>query len=129
MTMSVTRVLEDDPELAERLSPQERAAVVDAAVARVETLRRGVWTEPDDPVRYRDGFGLLVLDGVLARRVNLERFECTELLGRGDVLRPWTFEGATLASVPTRVSWTVLEPVRMAALDRRFSLAVAHWPE
>jgi CRP-like cAMP-binding protein len=61
--------------------------------------------------------------------VNLEHFECTELLGQGDLLRPWSFEGAALASVPSGVTWTVIEPVRMAVLDRRFSVAIARWPE
>ena len=127
--MSVCRVLEEDLELAETVPERERGLAVDAAVARVESLDVGVWTEPDDPTRYRDGYGLLVTEGVLARRVNLERFECTELLGQGDLLRPWTFEGAAVASIPSRVKWTVIEPVRMAALDRRFSLATARWPE
>jgi CRP/FNR family cyclic AMP-dependent transcriptional regulator len=127
--MALARVLEDDSELTERLAPEERSAARESVVARVEALPRGVWTEPDDTERYRDGYGLLVLEGVLARGVNLERFECTELLGQGDLLRPWTFEGSALASVPTGVSWTVLEPVRMAVLDRRFALAVGRWPE
>ena len=127
--MSVTRVLEDDPELGERLSPEDRDDARQAGAARVETLKPGVWAEPDDPARYRDGYGLLVCDGLLARRVNLERFECTELLGQGDLLRPWTFEGMAVASIPTGVTWNVLEPVRLAVLDRRFALAVAQWPE
>jgi hypothetical protein len=72
---------------------------------------------------------LLVLEGLLARRVTLGRFDCTELLGQGDLLRPWNFEGASLASVPSKVTWNVVEPVRLAALDRRFALSVSSWPE
>ena len=127
--MGVTRVLDEDPDLGERLPTEDRALAVEASVARVEELGAGVWSEPDDPARYRDGYGLFVLDGVLARRVNLEGFECTELLGQGDLLRPWTFEGGGVASIKTRVSWNVIEPVRMAVLDRRFALATARWPE
>jgi hypothetical protein len=37
--------------------------------------------------------------------------------------------GASLASVPSRVTWNVVEPVRLASLDRRFAMSVAPWPE
>jgi hypothetical protein len=101
----------------------------DAAIARTESLPLGAWTEPDDPARYRDGFGLLVLGGTLARRVRVERFECTELLGQGDLLRPWASDALGAASIPSGVVWKVLEPVRFAVLDRAFALAMAPWPE
>jgi len=125
----VAHVLEQDPELGERLNIEEFGLASQAAIARVETIASGQWDEPDEPGRYRDGFGLLVLEGVLARRVRLERFECTELLGQGDLLRPWTFDAAALSSIPSRVTWNVLEPVRMAVLDRRYATATARWPE
>src|SRR5436305_13783271 len=127
--MAVARVLDEDPDLGERLTADDHAQAREASIARAESLDIGVWQEPDNPSNYRDGYGLLVLEGVLARRVNLERFECTELLGQGDLLRPWTFEGAAVSSIPTGVTWNVLEPVRLAVLDRRFALAVAQWPE
>jgi CRP-like cAMP-binding protein len=123
--LAVTRVLDEDPELGERLPVGERLKAEDAAIARTESLSEGTWTEPNDPARYRDGFGLLVLEGVLTRRVTIERFECTEVLGQGDLLRPWAFA----ASVPSCVAWTVLEPTRFAVLDRAFALAAAPWPE
>src|SRR3954452_21662217 len=125
----VAHVLEEDPELGERLRIEEFQQASEVAIARVETLGPGLWDEPDDPTSYRDGYGLLVLEGVIARRVTIDRFECTELLGQGDLLRPWTFHGATDSSIPSRVTWTVLKPVRMAVLDRRFATATARWPE
>ena len=127
--MSGTRVLEEDPDLYERLPEGERPRAAAEAIARVETLEAGLWDEPDSPDAHRDGFGLLVLDGMLARRVTLGRFDCTELLGQGDLLRPWTFAGAASASVTSKVTWNVVEPVRLATLDRRFALAVGPWPE
>jgi CRP/FNR family transcriptional regulator, cyclic AMP receptor protein len=125
----VAHVLSEDPELGDRLNREEFAQASEAAIARVETIGTGLWDEPDDPANYRDGYGLLVLEGVIARRVSLDRFECTELLGQGDLLRPWTFSGHAVSSIPSRVTWTVLEPVRMAVLDRRFATATARWPE
>jgi CRP/FNR family transcriptional regulator, cyclic AMP receptor protein len=125
--MAIARVLEEDPDLYERLPESQRARALAEAVAPVEVLGLGVWDEPADS-DHRDNLGLLVLDGILARRVTLGRFECTELLGPGDLLRPWSFASA-YGSVPSAVTWNVVHPVRLATLDRRFSLAVAPWPE
>ena len=127
--MAITRVLDEDPELAERVSGEDRAKAEDAAVARVETLANGLSRGPVDPDRHRDGYGMLVLDGIVARRVALGQFECTELLGQGDLLRPWTLENNESVSIPEDVTWNVLHPVRVAVLDRRFAMAVAPWPE
>src|SRR3954452_13754777 len=122
----LARVLEEDPELCERLPADQQGRAMAEAVARVQTLELGIWEEPDSPT---DGYGLLVLDGMLARRVTLGRFDCTELLGAGDMLRPWTFTSPATASVPSHVTWNVVEPVRLAVLDRRFALAIAPRPE
>lgn len=125
--MALARVLDEDPDLHDRVPDAERPRALAEAVARVQMMDPGVWDEPQTP-EHDDGFGLLVLDGMLARRVTLGRFDCTELLGAGDLLRPWSFAGS-FASVPSAVTWNVVEPVRLAALDRRFALAVSPWPE
>jgi CRP-like cAMP-binding protein len=127
--LAATRVLDEDPELGERLPVGERVKAEDAAIARIESLSEGTWTEPNDPAKYRDGFGLLVLDGILTRQVTIERFECTEVLGQGDLLRPRAFEAPGVASIPSCVVWTVLQPTRFAVLDRAFALATGPWPE
>jgi hypothetical protein len=127
--MALVRVLDEDPDLHDCVPNPDRTRALAEAVAQAETLDLGLWEEPDTDGAHRDGFGLLVLEGILARRVTLGRFDCTELLGQGDLLRPWSFTGTTLSSVPSRVTWNVVEPVRLATLDRRFALAVAPWPE
>lgn len=127
--MAVTRILDEDPELSERVPQDQRPRATQVALARTESLEIGLWDEPDSPDNHHDGFGILVLDGILARRVTLGRFDCTELLGQGDLLRPWTFESSLTSSIPSNVTWNVVSPVRMASLDRRFALSVAPWPE
>ena len=127
--MALARVLDEDPDLHERVPDSERNRATLEAVASVHALDLGVWDEPDTPNTHHDGFGLLVLEGMIARRVTLGRFDCTELLGQGDLLRPWSFAGAASASVSSKVTWNVVEPVRLAELDRRFALSIAPWPE
>ena len=126
--MSVTRVLQEDPDLCEGVPAEQRTRAIAEAVARIETFDIGTWDEAETQP-MRDGFGLLVLDGMVARRVTLGRFDCTELLGQGDLLRPWSFTTAATASVPSEVEWNVVEPLRVASLDRRFALTIGQWPE
>lgn len=90
-------------------------------------LATGTWTPPVDVADYRGWIGLLVLDGLLTRTVELSGLRAQELLGPGDVLRPW--EGGTGAgSLSAAVSWSVLERASVALLDERFAAAAARWP-
>jgi hypothetical protein len=69
-----------------------------------------------------------VLDGLLLRTVTACRRRTSELLGPGDVLRPWDGAGIP-ASVPFDVRWTVLERSRIAVIDRGLFDAAASRPE
>ena len=52
----------------------------------------------------RAGLGLLVLDGLLIRRIELAGRFAAELLGPGDLLRPWQ-EDDEVASVSRTSGW------------------------
>lgn len=120
-------VLDIDPELGEHLAPEEFAAASRALVARVSTLGPGTW-QPGD--LWSEGehpmLGLLVLEGLMTRQVAVAGRPSTELLGPGDLLRPWD-QDADLG-FPVDVSWRVLQPTRVAVLDQRFLLSAARWP-
>jgi hypothetical protein len=122
------RVLEEDPELASGLDPTSVQLATRHAIAAVEVVPAGVW----QPTRPADGgnghLGLLVLDGLLMRDVRFAHATCTELIGRGDLLRPWDWERDVLTIRP-EVAWTALQPVRLAVLDRRITAIMGRWPE
>ena len=59
------------------------------------------------------GIGLLVLHGLLIRRVGVDGRFGAELLGEGDVLRPWQGQDA-FPGVARSTGWQVLESARMA---------------
>ena len=72
--------------------------------------------------------GLLVLDGVIAREVLVSDTVSTELLGPGDVVRPWRMQdGSSLLRHTIR--WNVLSRSRFALLDRRLSAELGRYPE
>ena len=116
------RVLEADPDLAATLRQEEIGTATQRACARTVVLELGVW-QP----RPIDGtcLGLLVIDGLVCRSVGIGDRSSTELLGSGDLLRPWQEEGGML---PCRIEWRVLERARVAILDERFVSSIAPWP-
>jgi CRP/FNR family cyclic AMP-dependent transcriptional regulator len=78
--------------------------------------------------KLEGGFGLLVLRGLLSRRVGRRGRFGAELLGPGDLLRPWDDPEAQ-AAMPFTSDWQVIRPVRLALLDRHFALRAVPYPE
>jgi hypothetical protein len=72
--------------------------------------------------------GLLILDGVVASDVMLEDVVSTELLGAGDILRPWHVDDPE-RMVGEETGWLVLAECRLAVLDHRAAAAMARFPE
>ncbi len=88
------------------------------------TLAAGPWHAEVAP----EGLGLLVLGGLLIRRVGIDGRFGAELLGEGDLLRPWQQLGPG-SSLTLATDWRVLAPVRVATLDARVSLRLARYPQ
>jgi hypothetical protein len=124
-------VIDVDPDLAEGLSPAERETACRRLVAPAFDVPIGSWSPSERPElsanRRRHTLGVLIVNGLLTRAITLEGLTTGELLGTGDVLRPWDGEDAP-AQVSLTVSWWVHAPTRMAVLDRRFLTAAARWP-
>jgi CRP-like cAMP-binding protein len=123
------RLLEAQPDLAEGLTGDDLAQARQHLVALLDSVESGPW-EPAGRYPLDPAFmGLLVVDGVLARDVELGGRRCSELLGPGDLLRPWEYDDGDLASVPSVSTWHVLEPARVAVLDGRFARVACRYPE
>lgn len=127
-TADVVRVLDEDPDLATGLDPENEALARAAAVARVDMLEPGEWNGQEEYPESAGHLGLLIIDGLLAREVQVGNRTCAELLGPGDVLRPWV-SLAGHSSVPLESHWTVVDTVRVAVLDRRFMNTMVRFPE
>jgi CRP-like cAMP-binding protein len=117
-----------DPDLGRLLSPERRAAAERELRTRVTAFQVGEW----DGGRLADAdpthLGLLVVDGVLAREVVLADTVSTELLGPGDILRPWHIEGPPeLLAVAVR--WNALAELKLALIDRRLAAVLGRYPE
>jgi CRP/FNR family cyclic AMP-dependent transcriptional regulator len=125
---SRANVLLEDAELQSAVAEADRGAASRASVAAAAFVRRGIWDAKTDAHRTAGGFGLLVLDGVLVRRVGFADRVGGELLGPGDLLRPSEHDGEE-ATLPFEATWNVLCDLRLALLDRRWSERMAAFPD
>jgi CRP/FNR family cyclic AMP-dependent transcriptional regulator len=115
-----------DRELARRLGP-DAVEARNAAVSGVVTLPRGRWDPIAAAPRLRGGFGLLLLSGLVAREVAGGEAISAELVCQGDLLLP--DDAAEEEAVGLHPHWDVIEPARLAVLDRAFVERVAPWPQ
>lgn len=69
-----------------------------------------------------------MLHGLLLRRVGIDGRFGAELLGEGDILRPWQGQDA-IPTLPRMTGWRVLQTVRLAILDPAAAQRLARYPE
>ncbi len=121
-------LLDADPDLGRGLGEADLEVARHRAVAAVSQIEPPRW----DPTPIRevagDGWlGLMVIDGLMLRRVTVGKRLACELFGPGDLIRPWDSDGE-YDPLPIFVDWLVLKPTRLAVLDTAFALRIARWP-
>ncbi len=125
MQASTIEVLRQEPDLATGLSGEELERARRACVATVIQADKGDW-DSTMPGVAADGFGLLTTSGYLVRRVGREGRFGAELLGPGDLLRPW--QVGSEATLPFEPNVRAITPVEVAILDLAFAQRAAAFP-
>lgn len=120
-------LLDADPDLGAALSDEDFALARRHLRARVRVLERGAWA-PMEEVDPTGHLALLVVGGLLVRDVSVRGRCCAEVLGAGDVLRPWDQAEAIDASVGHAYRWEVLRRARVAEIDARLGHVMGRWP-
>lgn len=119
-------LLDADPDLAEALGGEQLAAAGTELYATAAAIPKGPWTPSEAFAPDSAHLGLLVTEGVLCREVAVGACACAELIGPGDLIRPWEARVGFLVS--PEVSWHVLDDALVAILDERVVRALARWP-
>ena len=119
-------VLREDPELADAIPPDRRDQAIEECTAPELMIQPGPWAGKGS-LGFRGGIGVLVLDGLMIRRVGIEDRYGAELIGEGDLLRPTDESVSPL--LPITTSWSIVVPTRLAALDGAFEQRIASYPE
>jgi CRP/FNR family cyclic AMP-dependent transcriptional regulator len=126
---NLCRVLLLDPDLASGLEGRRLERARQECIAIEVIVEEGVWNpEEAEGEAARGGIGLLILDGLLVRRVGAEGRYGAELLGPGDLLRPWEHDGED-ATLPFATSFHVNERLKLAVLDLKAAARMAPYPE
>lgn len=125
---SVISLVDADPDLADLLDARELERARREALTRVQRLSTGEWdaAAAHEPAEHHRGF--LIVDGLLSRTVDVLGRRCVELVGHGDVMRPWRWDDEG-SHVRAEIGWTVLEPSRLAVLDHELVLRMVPWPQ
>ena len=116
-------LMDEDPELASTLGPEEREAARRALLVPAHWVEIGAWSFAD--VAQEPTLGALILEGVFTVNVVLGDRIASHLAGPGDVLHaaapPDPF-------VPAAVEHVVSQRARIAVLDQRFIAGLRRWP-
>jgi CRP/FNR family cyclic AMP-dependent transcriptional regulator len=124
----VIAIVDADPDLGEGLDHAQLERARREAVARVSRLSPGVWDAEAALENDSHHRGFMLVDGLLSRDVEVMGRRCVELLGHGDVMRPWSWDSEG-SHVQAEVGWTVLEPSRLAVLDHGLVVRIVPWPQ
>ncbi len=117
MRLRHTSLLAADPDLFAEVDEATLRRCEPLLTVRAAHLERGSasgFLQAAEP----SALGLLLLDGLMVREVHLGSRHCVEVLGPGDVLRPWVSLGAD-TSISIESNWRVLDYAQIAILDDR----------
>jgi len=120
-------LLDADPDLGQLMDAEQFGEARRRLVVRRHVLEQGPW----DGERLRDAgvehIGLLVISGVMTRELVVADNVAAELIGPGDIIRPW-HAGSSEQLVPYTVRWSTLERTELAVLDRQFAASLTRYP-
>jgi CRP/FNR family transcriptional regulator, cyclic AMP receptor protein len=119
-------VLREDPELADAIPSERREQAMNDCTAPELWIQPGPWRGRGS-LGFRGGIGVLVLGGLMIRRVGIEGRYGAELIGEGDLLRPNDESVSPL--LPLTTNWSIVNPTHLAALDPGFERQIAKYPE
>lgn len=121
-------IVDADSDLADLLDQSELDRARREALTRERRLSPGDWDASGAIEADKHHRGFLIVEGLLSREVNVLGRTCVELLGAGDVFRPWRWD-AEGSHVHAEVGWHVLEPTRLAVLDHGLVVRMNPWPQ
>jgi CRP/FNR family cyclic AMP-dependent transcriptional regulator len=118
-------LLQIDAGLRAAVPELERPLAERAVVVPSRELGPGQW-RTEDLRADGDALGALVVRGLGTRQITIAGRRSAELLGPGDVFRPWASADPV---IPAESRWASGSRVVVAVLDERFVAAARRWPQ
>jgi CRP-like cAMP-binding protein len=121
VTVPLLRV---DPDLGAGLDRHSLATALQEVRVPIARIDAGPWRPP--PADSSSAFGLLIVDGLVVCETAYADNVSGELLGPGDLFRPWQLAEDSL--IAPRTSWFVACHTSVAVIDGAAMAALAGWP-
>jgi hypothetical protein len=120
-------LLDADDDLATEFDVRTRLAARPGITVKVLRAAVGECDLGPTLASVAKGYGLLILDGLIALDMRIGDRTATELVGAGDLLAPALNRAE--AMLERRDDWRVLAPAQLALLDADFATRVRPWPQ
>jgi hypothetical protein len=120
-------LLDADDDLATEFDVRTRLAARPGITVKVLRAAVGDCDLAPTLASLRHGYGLLILDGLIALDMRVGDRTATELVGAGDLLAPSLRRAE--AMLEHHDQWRVLVPASLAMLDADFATRVRPWPQ
>jgi CRP/FNR family transcriptional regulator, cyclic AMP receptor protein len=118
-------LLDADPELANWIAPEQRDEARHTTRVPEVILKPGPFDPGEIFIQGRQGFGAMIISGLIAREVRLGGRPALRLLGPGDILIDASPGANALDSAGT---WNAALATHLAILDDHLLVAVRRWP-
>lgn len=122
------QLLELDADLGALLPGHRLSAAREGLLVPTHRLRVGHWDVSRLSTAQTGHIGLLLVDGLVARDVLMDTRRSTELIGPGDLIRPWR-RNPDERLLQHDVHWQILAEAIVAVLDRHIVDALGRFPE
>jgi len=121
------RLLDAEPSLARGMDRLRLDEAREKLVAEVATYEPGPWEAAEKPPESPLFLGYLILDGAFTREISLSHRPSIELLGPGDLVRPWVIPHA-LNAMNVQDSWHLISTGHVAVIDEEFHMRAQEFP-
>ncbi|MBN8866904.1 MAG: Crp/Fnr family transcriptional regulator [Solirubrobacterales bacterium] len=121
------RLLDAEPSLARGSDRQTLDRARERLIAEVRRIESGAWEDAAEQPASPICLGYLILDGAFTREIVLSNRPSIELLGPGDLIRPWVVP-TPLDAMNVTDSWTLLSPGQVAILDHQVAEQAKDFP-
>jgi CRP/FNR family cyclic AMP-dependent transcriptional regulator len=122
--MKPVRLLDADPDLYEAVPAADRPRALEVCLAPITTVHTGTW-KAEQAAAGPGAIGLLILNGLVLRRLGVGGRFGAELLGAGDLLRP---ADQTESSMSTTTTWRVIGEMQLAILTAGVADRLGRFP-
>jgi CRP/FNR family transcriptional regulator, cyclic AMP receptor protein len=120
-------LLDLDPDLARYVPADRQEQAARETLVHVTQLEQGQWDVERLLAADAGHVGLLIIDGLLGHELLAHDVASMELLGPGDLVRPWD-ESNEVHLLRAVVRWSAFAPTRLAVIDRRCGERLARHP-